>query len=698
MHPLTHTLRLAFKHTLALYCGLLFVGLAKSSEAPPPSPAFVKLMAMRNIEEVVQTLVGSTWGIGPKLDMTSAEWFAFLERAMREIPAEKASFSLMERVDAFNLACLHGDRDRLPKLLHIFVSSDFSFQEKEYAFKGLAQLWLRLKAEDWQTTPPPAPRFPDTGIDDAAIQNLSPDQQQAWQAYRRAATARNALEPSYRTWADQEKAPNYISDRTVFWSLFGDLLADTRTVSAREILNYTWGSSCGTGSQNFYYAREQAALIALARAGQTAECIGSIFRQPFDYMPSFFGFVPSYDVNMRLLRLCSGSATEAEKLCLGALVDADNNSTTFNNSLLRKNALLMLLVESETRPVELVLNMARRAPTKAIYDYMKALAPLLQSHEQRKQPQIRSFSLPLPPPLPDGPLRTEIVHFFAGQAAVSPTSLTVDQTRETIRWLEDNHDPVVIKTLHSLLAHPSSRVADAAAAALKRLGINAIVPKKPKSAPLRYRLLVNGQPQPNLEVRWTITRQTPTTRDSIEGVSSHTRTHSDGVLEISRDYLIDADGAQVSIQLDSGIRFASLQPGGLDQPIFCVLLPAPRQSDDGTPTDATDATIDVPLTLTSMRLKIVLPRPASEFAGQKMHVSLRPGKDASKAVSFFFCDAELPVADTVDIALIMAGKHTLSLSIPDVATWSGQVDPSDPGTHTLTLKPQRPRSASAPTP
>lgn len=99
-----------------------------------------------------------------------------------------------------------------------------------------------------------------------------------------------------------------------------------------------------------------------------------------------------------------------------------------------------------------------------------------------------------------------------------------------------------------------------------------------------------------------------------------------------------------------------------------------------------------------MRLKIVLPRPASEFAGQKMHVSLRPGKDASKAVSFFFCDAELPVADTVDIALIMAGKHTLSLSIPDVATWSGQVDPSDPGTHTLTLKPQRPRSASAPTP
>jgi len=204
--------------------------------------------------------------------------------------------------------------------------------------------------------------------------------------------------------------------------------------------------------------------------------------------------------------------------------------------------------------------------------------------------------------------------------------------------------PDIRPLLLALLAHPSNKVAEAAAKALTSRGEKTEAP--PAKPPLRFRLTANDEPIAGQYIEY-----------KFDHVGSAAKTNDDGILEIGRDMALNAEQYPASIQL-ANYKFTS-ERYNLADTFFHTSVPMPDIADE--------TIVDMPLQTRSVTLNFIFPQPAME--GTEMFI-------AADSHSAFYDEQrsiKLPATRQVTFPRVL-GTLNLAIVAPGTADWRGEVD------------------------
>jgi hypothetical protein len=162
-----------------------------------------------------------------------------------------------------------------------------------------------------------------------------------------------------------------------------------------------------------------------------------------------------------------------------------------------------------------------------------------------------------------------------------------------------------IPALQALTRHVSSDVARDAATVLCAMGF--ITARQSGSAPVRFRILLNGKPiSSGQRVAWTIS-------STVDTVSDRTEANADGVVELPRHHFLDTSRPAKDVEFNAWGHQAN-------EPTFSATAPAPG---------SLDATTDVPVRLSPLEITLMNQDRLNAPAPQKAFLYFLPHREKS---------------------------------------------------------------------
>jgi len=528
----------------------------------------------------------------------------------------------------FQEDCAGATAEALPSLIERFGKMEESYSRGR-AFIAVAEAWFRLQPLPEKATFSPSetslPPLPE-GFPAELVPAIS--------RYQEVFAPFNKLQTEF-TKSKQRVA--FLSHEQDYWKLLSDMLANQNPPFTTRVVAFNWGHWCGTGSDRFYAPQSRAILMALLRDQRWAEASGACLSvYPQGAMDGTVRILSSL-VSDPILVVAGG-------LALAGLPPHDYYKAQNTRSLLG----LMVVLSGDER-VRLLTILAARASPENLTTYYRALGKFVPRYEEPGDARWPTSYFSSDDNLSElkassvgQAAQTTALDFLCAQAT---SSLPVEAAEELVRVFYQKRHPTMRSALHRLLEHPSATVAQEAAAALTKLGEKVEMPAK--LGPVRYRILINGQPYADQKVSWFVAK--------IGGGSfgSKVTTTADGMAELSRDYFLN-DSVEA-------IVLRSAETTALPQTWFGVYLSAPPATDDLIP-------VNVETALQTIHLE--LPRPDAELANQNMEVVLWGEQSGKGANIGFWMPAKfsLPVAPKIILPSIQRGTYRLEIRIPGFTT------------------------------
>lgn len=533
-----------------------------------------------------------------------------------------------KEVFQFQEDCAGATAETLPGLIERLGKMEESYS-KGNAFIAVAEAWFRLQPllgkAAFPSNETPLPPLPE-GFPAELVPAIS--------RYQKVTAPFDKLKTEF-TKSKQRVA--FLSHEQEYWKLLSDMLADQNPPFSSRVLAFNWGHWCGTGSDRFYAPQSRAILMALLRDQRWAEAAGaclSVYPQG------------AMDGTVRIFSslVADPVLVVAGGLALAGLPPHDHYKTQNTRSLLG----LMVVLPGDER-IRLLTTLAARASPENLTTYYRALGKFVPRHEEPGDARwptsyfssgdnlsvLKASSV-------GQAAQTTALDFLCAQAT---PSLPVEAAKELVRVFLQKRHPSMRSALHRLLEHPSATVAQEAAAALTKLGEKVEMPAK--LGPVRYRILINGQPYASQKVSWYVGNK------SGGSIGSEVTTTADGIAELSRDYFLGDSLETVALR--------SARATVLPQAWFAVYLPVPPPTDDLIPVNVETA---------PQTIHLELPRPDAELADENMEVVLWGEQSGKSAAIGFWMPAEfsLPVSPKITLPGIQRGTYRLEIRIPGFTT------------------------------
>ncbi len=259
------------------------------------------------------------------------------------------------------------------------------------------------------------------------------------------------------------------------------------------------------------------------------------------------------------------------------------------------------------------------------------------------------------PVLPSEVGQARVLDFLS---AAATANISIDEAEELNRIFAAKRREQTLPALRRLIDHPSSSVAEAAALTLTAAGQSVTVP--PKLGPARYQVMLNGVPASELQIEWTVFRDT-------KSISSNSKTSVEGILEIERDHFFADETSSVQ-----SVRLASVNPDSPADGWFEVSHPPP-------PATETIQPINIPTT--TARISLAIPLSDHELSDRVIEVQLGAKKDPSDTSDRYRSPArlKLPATRSLTFSKISPGTYLVTLRLPGTATWTGEIIASTDG-------------------
>lgn len=562
-----------------------------------------------------------------------------------------------DALKAFKGECLDATPESLPGLIRRFSE----IPEKDIFFKGeyfvaVADAWLR------QRVPPGDLVFAGSS---ALLPELPPDYPKEYAAAIRryldvTAPSRALLKESSPS---KETAKSFLGNEKEYWDLATALLENRGGPFADRVLRYVWGHWCGTGSDRFHNPHSLMVLMALIQDGRWQEAAGAAL------------MVQSNATGVGLARLLVALFPHPEEVVAGGLALRALQSSTHEipQPGISDMLTVMVILPGENR-ARLLTELAGRAPEKDRKDYYRALKKFVPRYMPPRPPgspwRFTGWSWSSSGDNLDS-IQAEAVgaegqklalDFLCSQA--SP-GLPVETAKTLASIFREKQQPQMIPAMRQLLEHPSQSVAEEAAEGLRDAGESFTMPKK--LGPIRYRILVNGEPHAGKNVAWRMPH-----------IGSSGTTSPEGILEISRDYFLDAkDITRIALYSSKELAYPPT-PDDPAHPWFVAILPTP---------DGTDEPHTVSIATQSQKILLDLPRPNADLKDREMEITLsrREDPDLQDLNVWGLAKYILPAAREWTLPKVQPGEYRLGISLPGFASWSGHLSVSDAAPTTVTL-------------
>lgn len=364
----------------------------------------------------------------------------------------------------FSGACRYGRAGHWPELLEIFEEIPGDSSYKSMLFVPLADLWLRLRVETMSF-----PRVREMGGKvpmPETVAQLPKNLQAAWRKFQ-------SLAPMvpYSVGGDGESIRSFQANEETYWKLVGDLLAGRGSNWSKELRNYGWGGTCGTGSEIFAMPQSRALLLAYIAENQMKKAVTASLTLPQDML----GLGQAENTGP-LLFLSKADIAWPEAM-IGGLVEADlaKGENRYGFYAQRPQWLLSLASEGDDQAAELMLEIARRVPAEERNEYVRALAMFVEPAKPRAKYRMpgEAFRSPENPIAPA--VQEKILAFFEGEVA---EQTSMDELGALMFVFETLDRPETKSALRKMVNLPSQSLAERAARTLGEMGEVVDMPPK----------------------------------------------------------------------------------------------------------------------------------------------------------------------------------------------------------------------------
>jgi hypothetical protein len=543
----------------------------------------------------------------------------------------------------FRRACVQARTEDFPVLCEIFEKIP-EHHTQSLIFPALAEVWLRGNG---LAANPPVPKFPTLESAPVVPAGYPENLRKALERYRQ------VVAPFENLKAPARATRSFAAHRKEYFSLLTQLVGPGPGPFTDKVLAYHWGSWCGTGSEVFRKPQAAALAVALVRDERWAEATGALLLADFGKEAS------GADA------LLAALLPDREEVLAGALASQGLEEWSWDESL--RIFLSQLLRRPGDTCVETLIALATHAHPDSLSSYYTALGKFVSPDPPGDVFPRYGADLFGSAELPD--LRPEDFRSDAQRraaeylAAQASQPVAVDAALNLTEFWKKCRSPESEPALRGLLEHPSRKVAEAAAAALKERGVSVAVPTK--LGPARFRILVNGKPVPDLSLQWAVV-----SRNSVR--TSESTSTGDGILEIDRDLFLDSRRPVQSVK----VRSSALST--LTHPWFEVTLPPPPASDEVVP---------VNVVVKPLRVKLDLPRPHADFSGKTMEATLEGVRDSQESPGYWGpAKISLPVSDTMEFERLMPGRYQFTLRLPGAVSWTGELEVGKTPERSLSLQ------------
>ena len=494
------------------------------------------------------------------------------------------------------------------------------------------------KPLQWETKEAPLP---------ASRRNAPAELREAWSYFRSVyRPAKLGVGP------DDRRGISFQTNEARFYAGLDRILRGENKSALNELSLFRWGSWCGTGSDRMTEPMTWARWLVLLRERRLAEAVAASLEVWPQGMASFAEGDPVRKLQLQLFEICG---IDSEKLLAGmALYSRDGDHAW-------EGMPAAVSLGGGRRPAEILAAEGCERGAR----YLLQLAGIIRGGERREYVEAMMLLLK-----PAGYNRTHATSSATPSERSSPDPLPADLQREVTRtlggWIDDLNDTYTLRkiigmlaevhgtvereALRKLLTHWSSQVANTAAEALRKLG-EETGPLR-KREPVRFRILVNGQPFAGRNMSMNIAMSDGS---SLYGPE---KTDANGVATIERDYL--SDPKRKISQLTLFTRPSNSAPW------FNVVVPVPPNLDLETPVNILAEPVTFVLTLS---------HPDDFYRGKDAVVSLTR-LDAQGVPSSDYVHGRakwsMPVAPEIVLPGVQPGEYDIEIQVPGSAPWKAR--------------------------
>lgn len=265
-----------------------------------------------------------------------------------------------------------------------------------------------------------------------------------------------------------KKERGFHAENSAYSQLVDDFLKGKRDSVADDLLRFRWDSFCGTGMDEISEITGSIIFISLLRENRLTEAVGASFlvRNSPNWMRE-----PNQPFDQWRIDFLTHCGVDWEAVMIGR-GDVD-----------------FLAAHGSARAARALLRTINGSGSGDSYIYYDVVAAFLAPEGSKHASDLRN-GLPKE-------LQQELLNVLIGW--VTPETAFV-YLRRILDQLRQLRRPETKATLHSLLKHPSTPIAEQAASILRSMGED--IPPITPVPPARFQLFQNGAPYTNSKIDW----------------------------------------------------------------------------------------------------------------------------------------------------------------------------------------------------
>jgi hypothetical protein len=466
-----------------------------------------------------------------------------LAREQKKFPDKNNEKQLFNRF--FDEACEKPTSEELDQLVGIYVTLEPSSFEKRFTFENLAAAWI---ARELAGIEPSKVAIPQSEITTKPeIRDASADLIAGWKFYKNVALKAD----EFFGHSDDRRTISFQENEATFYRLLDDVLLKRGDRRVERLTEFTWGGTCGTGSELLGEPQSVALFMALLHERRLDEAVAASI-----HLRALHPLVAGgKSVRIAFLKKCG---VDWEAMFAGSLLGAEFVGR--NNQNVEELAL-----EGSERALAFLIELAMSSRTEAYREYARALTAFLPQDPDKNVWSSDELMRKEPFPL-SAEEKKKIIQVL--EKFVTP-KMNRDLAEVVVTALSQTKSPDAKPALRVLLKHPSERVARSAADALTALGETVTASVLP---PVQFKILANGKPlPPETSVSWGLGAE-------YTSVGDVARVQEAGLIKIAREYF-QRELKPVTLELHS------LSNSPAEALYFKTRVPVPTDLDAATVID-----------------------------------------------------------------------------------------------------------------
>lgn len=557
-------------------------------------------------------------------------------------------------MEIFQAVANRADPSSIAPLAKIYKTIRPEVVMRAALFDPIYVLWMKREMAAMKASPPRSQAAP-SGEKSKSPQPLAEETelQKALQSYLEFEKPYKAIFPM----KDPEKNGGiyFQGNMPAFCKIVDDFLDGRGKNVSQQIRRFYWGGSCGTGMEQLEVPQRRMLVMALIKEGRLQTAAAAALGIGYNYSFSFDGNARRVqdDFTVDFLKRCG---VDWESILLGRVV-ALGGGTYEDDS-----AISVLSRNGSPRAARLLLQILPSSTFREPYLYtFAAFITPRPGAPENKTLENHGYARISPGPVPYD-LQDEL--FQAILREMKPDA-SLDELNACIDMCRRLHRPEASAKLHMLLNHPSGKIVDAAAAALRDLGEKVDVVGN--NNPVKFQLMLNGKPFANTAVQWIIGKE--------PGITTSRSVHTDagGFVQLDRDEFVDPTHKPKRVAF-----IANYSDLTADTIRFRAEVDPPKD-------------LNVPVVVNAVAHRVVfnlaLNRPADFYKDKQMSLRISPTRNDADLAGFANTDLKMNVAPQVVFDGLEAGAYAVDIFAPGAAHWHSDITISADSAIDVPLKP-----------